>query len=242
MRTYNYNKEIRIILSQVLNALDGIILKRFSDVNYVKTAVDSVKPRIVYSPKTRVIYDLVNKNQHLKLPVLAMTISGISHDKERIANKHEGIYSTPDNNGKVGPYLEPVPIKITLDTSFLCKYQNDADQYVSCILANLNPYIIISYKNPVLETKEVRIKVEKSSVINFNYPRDDIDASNPYRMSVDLSLTCSAWIFKSVQNPIGQIYSIPMTWTSVDRLSDDYDDINHQINSDHLVCETLSHD
>lgn len=236
MNNYNYNKEIRIILSQVLNAFDGIILKRYSnDPNYTNTPVDDIKTNIVYSPKSRVLFDMVNKNQHFKIPILAMSITGLSHDKDRLFNKNQSTFTSPDLSGNVGPHFQPVPIKISMDTSFLCKFQNDADQYISCVMANLNPYIILSYKNPVSDTIEVRVKIEKSGPINLAYPREDLEASSPYRLSVDFPITCSAWIFRTVQNPVGYIHRIPMSWTHVDRLSDDFDEM-------HLLENTESTD
>jgi hypothetical protein len=60
MREYTYHKEIRTLLTQVLAALDGLVIRRLDELDE-ETNTDSIQVSLAYAPKQRVIHDLVNK-------------------------------------------------------------------------------------------------------------------------------------------------------------------------------------
>lgn len=225
MTTYTYHKEIRTILSQVINAFDGIILKRFNVNPAIPDTIDNVKVRVVYAPKSRTLFDIVNKNQHLKLPVMSVALTSLDHDPQRQFNKNEGVYKLPDENGKIGPYWQPVPINFSLTTSFICKFQSDADQFITCLFNNINPYFTISYQHPEMSDKEVRVKVEWDGNLTYNYPKD-LNESTSYRLVLEASFKCTSWIYKNSDDLVGMIYDIPISWTATNILSDIYEQMH----------------
>ena len=124
MQKYTYNWEVKDLLTQFLQAFDGAIVKRY-DINRVPGS--NVGVRYVYAPKQRVLFDLVDKAQHLTLPVVAFYISTISRDQSRVFNKLVGQYWTDNttsvyNQSTANQNLQPVPINIEVSVSILTKY------------------------------------------------------------------------------------------------------------------------
>jgi hypothetical protein len=228
MKTYTYHREIKILLAQVLNALDHLIIKRYNELDET-TVTDQVAVSLVYAPKQRVLYDLVNKSQHLKLPVMALTMSSINYDAKRAFNKIEGFTVSHIFKPEGANLPQPVPVEISLNLSIMARYQNDIDQILTCIFSNFFPYIILSYEHPDLN-HEVRCKLEWNKNINLQYPLD-ITNNQPYRVLADAQFTLQGWIYRNSYNNSGIIYNIPTTFTAVSAIYDDYDTM-HNMESD----------
>jgi hypothetical protein len=58
--------------------------------------------------------------------------------------------------------------------------------------------------------------------VNFTYPHD-VPAETSYRIAADSSFTVHGWIYRNASNPVGIIYNIPTTFTSVSAIMDSYD-------------------
>ncbi len=220
MKTYTYHNEIKTLLTQVVAALDNIIIKRVNE--NTGLSEDSIKVNFRYSPKSRTLMDLTNKNMHLQLPIASMVISNISYDNARAFNKIEGFsvnYPTTSANN-AGHYPQPLPIKMVLTLSLLGKNQNDIDQLVTNIFAYFFDYIVISYKHPDLG-HEVRCAVKWDGSLSYNYP-NELQSTTQYRVGVDGSFTVLGWIYRNAYNPYGIIYNIDSTFTSVSALFTNY--------------------
>jgi hypothetical protein len=219
MNTYTYHKEIRVLLAQILNALGDLVIKRLDEEND-ENSTDTIKVSLQYAPKQRVIYDIVNKNQHIQLPAMAITMSSIQYDKDRAFNKIAGFNVSQNYLSGGGQFPEPLPVKLNLNFSILSRYQRDLDQIITCIFSNFYPYIVISYRHPDLG-HEVRCVVMWNGDINLNYPID-AQANTPFRIVADSSFTVLGWIYKNASNPYGIIHNIDTTFTSVSDIFDNY--------------------
>lgn len=219
MNTYTYHNEFKILLAQVLNAFDELVIRRYNEQDDT-TYTDKIAVRLLYAPKQRVLFDLVNKSQHIQLPVMAVSIAGISFQKERAFNKIAGFTVSQNILSGGGHFPQPIPVDINLNLSILTRYQRDFDQIITNILANFFPYIVISYKHPDL-AQEVRCLVEWDGNLKISYP-NDIAANTSYRILGDASFVVRGWIYRNASNPFGIIHTIPMTFTSVSALYDDY--------------------
>ena len=81
--------------------------------------------------------------------------------------------------------------------SILTKYQTDMDQIISNFIPYSNPYIVISWKLPAelsRQLTEIRTEVEWSGTMNMTYPQE-LDQSQPARVSADTSFTIKGWLF-----------------------------------------------
>lgn len=228
MKNYTYHFEIKDLVTQFVNAFDHIVIKRF---NQKRESVNGVQVRYVYSPKQRVLFDLVNKAQNITVPVVAVSISNVARDESRVFNKIGGFYfpqGTSDRNATSMSdfYKSPVPINITINMSILTKFQTDMDQIVSNFVPYNNPYIIISWKVPdeMVESgfsipQEIRSEVLWNGNISLTYPTD-ITAAEKYRIIGDTSFTIKGWLFGDPTFPANNIFYINNNFYAVSSVSD----------------------
>lgn len=210
------------MLTQFVTAFDDIIINRYDNNRTVK---NKVQVRYVYSPKQRVLYDLVNLAQNITVPVVSVSISNISRDEARVFNKINGYYF-PSGTSDISTgstsihYNSPVPVNITVNMSIMTKFQTDMDQILSNFIPYNNPYIILSWKVPTdLSTsgfavpQEIRSEVLWSGSVNLSYPTD-ISANEKYKITGDTSFTIKGWLFPSSQSPVGNIFYIDSNFTA----------------------------
>lgn len=228
MKNYTYHFEIKDLITQFVNAFDNIVIKRF-DMN--RSAKSSIQVRYVYSPKQRVMYDLVNRAQNLTVPVVAISIANVSRDENRVFNKIGGFYYSQGNTlatetAKSDFYKSPVPVNITINMSILTKFQTDMDQIMSNFIPYNNPYIIISWKVPEAMVEdgfsvpqEIRSEVLWNGSIALSYPTD-IAASEKYRIVGDTSFTIKGWLFGDPIFPANNIFYIDSNFYNVSSLLD----------------------
>jgi hypothetical protein len=203
-----YHFEIKDIITQFVSAFNNIVISRY-DKN--KSVVDKLQVRYLYSPKERVLYDIINKAQHITLPAVAVSITGVSRDQDRVFNKLIGSYnptgSTLDESSNVSKFIpSPVPINIEVSMSMITRYQTDMDQLLSNFIPYANPYIIISWPVPDVfagELQEIRTEVLWSGDVSLEYPTE-INSSQPYRVTADTSFTIKGWLFPAKTQLDGQ--------------------------------------
>tara|TARA_R110000868_G_scaffold138335_3_gene352405 strand:+ start:10054 stop:10866 length:813 start_codon:yes stop_codon:yes gene_type:complete len=207
-----YHFEIKDLMTQFVAAFDNVVIKRY---NADRTVDSSLQVRYVYSPKERVMFDLVNLAQNITVPVIAVTISSISRSPDRVFNKINGFYYGQNQNGVYQSnsihVRTPVPVDIAVNMSILTKFQTDMDQILSNFIPYSNPYIIISWKVPsdfgISTTQEIRSEVLWSGSMSMSYPTD-IAANAKYKISADTSFTIKGWLFPEATNPVGNIYYV----------------------------------
>lgn len=228
MRNVTFHFEIKDLVTQFVTAFDNIIIKRY---NNDRVAQNLLQVRYVYSPKQRVMYDLVNKAQNLTVPVVAVNITNVSRDESRVFNKINGfIFSqgTSDTSAKSkSTYVaSPIPVNIGISMSILTKFQSDMDQIISNFIPYNNPYIILSWKIPEdLATEgfaypqEIRSEVLWDGNIALSYPTD-INASEKYRIAGDTTFVIKGWLFQSSKDSIGNIFYIDSSFNTSSILSD----------------------
>jgi hypothetical protein len=175
-----------------MNAFSDIIIRRF-DVN--KNERDGIKTRIVYAPKQRVLNDILNKDQNLQLPVVAVSIGGIARDENRVFNKIQGTYYTPANGSYSVHERGVLPIDITYNVSVMTRFQQDMDQILSHIIPYINPYFIVSWRTPSRPDHEIRSKVLWGGNASVQYPLD-LNANQAAKVTADLSFTFQGWLFQ----------------------------------------------
>ena len=198
------------MLTQFVAAFDDIVIGRF---NRDRVEQDRISVRYVYAPKQRVLYDLVNENKTLTLPVVSVNVNNISRDQNRVFNKLDGFYY----QGNVGEEMvsrhikAPVPVNISLSVSILTRYQTDMDQILSNFVPFCNPYVVISWKVPekfeLSVDQEIRSEVFWTGDVNMDYPTELV-GNQKARVTADTNFTIKGWLFKDTDNPSGNIFFI----------------------------------
>lgn len=194
MKNQPYYFEIKDLITQFIAAFDDVTINRY---NRSRSVVDKIQVRYVYAPKQRVLNDLINKSQHLTLPVISITVGNIARDTDRVFNKITGFYDVQPHTASTEFLRAPVPINVDVGMSILTKYQTDMDQILSNFIPYSNPYIIISWKLPsklTNQTVEIRSQVEWSGDVSLEYP-SELTSDQPARVTADTSFTIKGWLF-----------------------------------------------
>ena len=225
MKNYTYNFEIKDLLTQFAAAFDDVVIKRY---NNQRQSAEEISVRYVYGPKQRVMYDIVNKAQNLTLPVIAINAASISRDPSRVFNKLDGFYNYK-NDTLLNTIKTPTPINITINFSILARYMQDMDQILSNFVPFANPYIILSWKEPMGDTKEVieiRSEVLWDGNISLTTPTE-MTYSDKFRIVADTTFTIKGWLFKDTNNSYPTIYSVRQNMIDSTRILNlqDLDDV-----------------
>lgn len=208
MKQEPYYFEIKDMMAQFITAFDDIIIKRY---NVNRKAEDRLAVRILYSPKQRVLYDIINTAQNMTLPAVAVNIASISRDNSRVFNKLDSVNYTQGSNNKSGRYKAPVPINISVNMSIITRYQTDMDQILSNFIPYSNPYVIIAWKVPeafdLPSPQEIRCEVLWDGNVTINYPVE-LNGQQKPRVVADTTFTIKGWVFKEVTGPYDNIYYV----------------------------------
>ena len=213
MKKYTYNFEVKDLLTQFVAAFDDTVIKRY---NKNREAEQEIAVRYVMAPKQRIMYDIVNKAQNLKLPVVSIDLASISYDTERVFNKLDGF----DNYGEqtASAINTPVPVNLEVNMSILCRYMSDMDQILANFIPYANPYIVLAWREPVdqallsagevpFDPIEIRSEVLWSQNISMNTPKDST-YSEKFRIVADTSFTIKGWMFRNKNETSNPIYFI----------------------------------
>ena len=219
MKKQTFHFEIEDLITQFVAAFDDCVIKRF---NGQREPQEQIEVRYVYAPKQRVLYDIVNKDKSLTLPVVAISINSISRDANRVFNKLDGFYY-PDNatskQAKLTKQLPmPVPVNISVNLSIIAKYQTDLEQIISNFVPYANPYIILAWQVPeefnLANVYEIRSEVEWNNSVSLTYP-GDLSSTDKYRVVADTGFTIKGWLFPAADNPpISNIFFIDANFTN----------------------------
>lgn len=219
MKNYTFHFEVQDVLKQFADALNDIIVKRY---NTDREAGDQIHVNFIYAPKTRTLHELIEKNQHFKLPCISISLGNIQRDTKRVFNKLDGSNWTDTFTSNVSArkwlnLLQPVPVNLSVNVSIIARFQSDIDQILSNFIPYTDPYFTISWKWPDVipfSDFEIRSIVKWSETVNLQYPTD-ISKETPYHLIADTSFTINSWIFKNVPPDGKPIYTINHTFASV---------------------------
>jgi hypothetical protein len=213
MKEYTYSFEIKDLLTQFLCAFDDVTIKRY---NNQKEPQEEIQVRYVLAPKQRVMYDIVNKAQNLTLPVVAVSITTIERDNNRVFNKLNNLYTYTSEIDSAEVKM-PVPINITVSMTILARYMEDMDQILSNFIPYSNPYVILSWKEPsniTNEIFEIRSEVLWNGSITMTSPIDTT-YTDKIRIIADTSFVIKGWIFKNKNEIAAPIYFIETNFTQL---------------------------
>tara|TARA_R110002051_G_scaffold102775_2_gene174259 strand:+ start:415 stop:1620 length:1206 start_codon:yes stop_codon:yes gene_type:complete len=240
MKKRAFHFEIKNLLTQFIAAFDDVVISRW---NKDRTAKSNIEVRYVFAPKHRVMYDIINKAQHITLPAIAVNLTSITRDNDRVFNKLDPSYistTLDDNPAEVSKFLMPVPVNLEVSMSILARYMEDIDQIISNFAPYNNPYIILSWPIPTdfgLEyDQEIRSEVLWSGELAYNTPIDTV-YSDKFRITVDTTFTIKGWLFPEVKNTQGIIYKVDSNFVAVDLRNRLYNPLDREEVVDNLSYE-----
>ena len=169
------------------------------------------------APKQRIMYDVVNKNQNLELPVVAIDLTSVSYDTDRVFNKLDNFenYSSTRTSSSI---RTPSPVNLQVNMSILCRYMQDMEQILTNFIPYSNPYVVLAWKEPVSDDVndviEIRTEVLWSQDISVNTPTETT-YSDKFRIVADTSFTIKGWLFANRNDSNSPIYFIDTNFVNV---------------------------
>lgn len=219
MKNYTFQWEIRTLVASFVKAFNDVVIKRY---NEDKVSEDQIQVDFKYMPKSRVLHDLVNKSQHIRLPVISVFVTNIRRDESRIFNKVEGPFYSLDPTAAEYEFLgQPVPVNVTMNMSIITRFQTDLDQILTNFIPYTDPYVVVSWKMPVTDL-EIRSHIVWDGNVSIQEPTD-ISHTDYYRQTADTSFQIEGWLFKKPKDPIGKIYTIDTSFAAVSTIADNLD-------------------
>jgi hypothetical protein len=218
MKNRAFHFEIKNLLTQFVAAFDDTVISRY---NKDRTRKNNIEVRYVFAPKQRVMYDIINKAQNLTLPVVAINLTSVTRDNDRVFNKLAPTYiptERQDDPKASSNFLMPVPVNLEVNMSILARYMQDVDQIVSNFVPYNNPYIILTWKVPddfgAGYDQEIRSEVLWDGNLSYNTPTDTT-YSEKFRITVDTTFTIKGWLFPEQKDTRGNIYKIDNNFIAV---------------------------
>jgi len=209
----SYHFEVKDLIASFIDAFDGTVIKRF---NQNRASEKEIKVRYLYAPKQRILFDILTPGQNLTLPVVSVTINGLTRDENRVFNKIAGFYVPTGNAAskkteKTKFFRTPTPIDIGVNMSILTRYQSDMDQILSNFIPFNNPYIILSWQIPSAYEldvpQEIRSEVLWNGSIDLQYPVEQ-DPTAKSMIVADTRFTIKGWLFPEEVDPVKNIFYI----------------------------------
>ena len=155
------------------------------------------------------MYDIINKAQNLTLPVVAVNLTSVTRDNDRVFNKLAPSYipaQLMEDPKSASKFLMPVPVNLEVSMSILARYMQDVDQIVSNFVPYNNPYIILTWEVPsdygADYGQEIRSEVLWNGNLAYSTPTDTT-YNDKFRVTVDTSFTIKGWLFPEEKSTQG---------------------------------------
>ena len=202
------------MLQQFIAIIDNAIVMRYS-VNKEKATreLDEViKPGYILGTKQRVMLDIINKAKNYELPVVIISLGGISFVKERQAAKNRDISVTSANLDS--SYARPTPISIKVEVTIMTKYMTDLYQIYGKLATQFQPALAYSWFVPqTIESNwvELRNKIEWDGELSLDI-RTESKENDEDKFIGKMNFTIDGWLFPTMNHCAdGIIYNIGTT-------------------------------
>lgn len=221
MKNYTYNHEIRRMILHFMSAIDGATIKRY-DKN--QNPVDTIAVNYLYGPKQRIMKDLIDKAEHIKLPIVAVNLVSLSRDSTRVRDNIVGRF---ENNLSYNHETNldvpaPIPVNLVFEVSIMTKYQADMEQILTNFIPYSDPYFIVSWKEP-FTNHEIRSEIVWNGDVSIDTPTE-LQGNDPYsQVSASTTFTFKGYMFKNKAESVGRICTINSNFILTNKSFCDYD-------------------
>lgn len=193
---YEYSFEIEDILKQFIALIDKAIVMRYEKVENERRLVQTITPLYKFSTKSRVLLMTLNSAKNFALPCVAIELTGIQADKERLAAKNHAINRF--QFGLLEGYKRPTPITIQLKVSIITKLVTDLYQIYGKLATQFQPELFYSWVVPtnvgIHGVEELRNKIEWDFNVSFDN-REKLTENDEDRYVGTMNFNVQGWLF-----------------------------------------------
>lgn len=195
MIDYNYNFEVRTLLTHFAAAFNDVKIKRFDGKKFEK---EVIKVPLTYAPKSHILNDIIGLTDTVRLPIIAVEITSQNRDNERVKNKINDLVYKNENGAFT--VLNAVPWNVNVTMTILAKYQEDVDQIIQNFAVSNNPYAVISWQEPKSK-RELRTEILWDGNISLTYPGNEQGPkSPPFRITATTNFTIKGYLFRAKED------------------------------------------
>lgn len=196
----SYNKEIVIATRMFMDVFNDIVIDRRDNVDNIQK---EIKVPCLYGGRSRILKSLENRGSTLRLPLIAVTITGFSRDEGR--SHSANIFKQLNSDGHFDiRNMVANPININYTVSILTKFQEDMDQILGNFIPFFNPDIYVTWPMPYSQGQDVvKSQVYWDGDVSLSYP-EEIDETEPWRILGEATFTFKTWMFPGMD--IGDAY------------------------------------
>jgi hypothetical protein len=172
-----------------MDVFNDIVIDRRDNLGNIQK---QIKVPCIYGSRSRILKSLENRSNTLKLPLIAVTITGLTRDESRTHSVNIFKELNVDGHFDIRNMVAN-PININYEVSIITKYQSDNDQIMSNFIPFFNPDIYVTWPNPH-RNENIKSQVIWEGSINTTYP-EDISEGDPWRITSDAGFVFKSWMF-----------------------------------------------
>ena len=185
------------MLQQFIAIIDNAIVMRYSinKENKERELDEVIKPGYILGTKQRVMLDIINKAKNYELPLVIVSINGISFSKERLASKNTDIYVSSATG--ITSYPRPTPISMKVEVTIMTKYMTDLYQIYGKLASQFQPTLAYSWFVPQMiehNWVELRNKIEWDGELSLDI-RTESKNTDEGKFTGKMSFTIDGWLF-----------------------------------------------
>lgn len=218
MKEYNYNREIWYNLAFFEAVMDDTNVIRHDYGEDGGTPKKSIPVKYIYGPKSRILSDLANTTDSIRLPAVAITMNSTSRDNDRIKKKGAFLYKAKDGSYQT---LEAIPFNINVTMTVIGKYQEDVDQIITNFAVLCNPYAIFEWREPKTGNS-VESEIYWSGEISYDYPTD-VAVNAKWKLEASTSFTIKTYLYRTASKNVPTICTINTNVVPVNSFYCNYD-------------------
>lgn len=196
MQFRSYNREIERSTAQVLDVFNEIKIDRRSPANDIQQIITVP---CLYASRSRILKSLENRDNTVKLPLICVSITGLSRDVSRVHSIHNGLLYQHDNAAYQIKRNTPVPINIGYSVTIITKFQEDMDQLIGNWAVWFNPDIYVVTPHPIIASETLKSQIVWNGSIATTYP-EEIDKNSPIRVVSTTNFEYRTWMFPGIGN------------------------------------------
>jgi len=141
MNDHYYYSVFRKTIVQLANLFNNIKVAKYEQDGSISKFINVP---LKFATKDKMFLSLEDNKRTRPLPMMALSLYGITHDPMRIAGKGQSIITSKDiENGIISSYLVPVPYNLDFQMTIATKYMVEIDQILEQILAYFNPFVYV---------------------------------------------------------------------------------------------------
>lgn len=189
MERRSYNKEILIATRMFMDIFNDIVIDRRDNIDNIQK---TIKVPCIYGARSRMLKSLENRGNTLKLPMIAVTITGFIRDESRAHSVNIFKQLNTDGHFDIRNMIAN-PININYSVSILTKFQEDLDQILGNFIPFFNPDIYVTWPNPY-DGDKIKAQIFWDGSMGITYP-EDIGEGEPWRILAEGDFTFKTWMF-----------------------------------------------